>query len=84
MGKDEIVTVVNNYINQSIQVLEVENPKFDFKKKRYNLSTVNGIVSGMERLNIIAQSQHKLQPRCCRGHCQFSLHLLILRSYKNQ
>lgn len=56
MGKDEIVTLVNNYISQSIQGLEVENPKFDFKKKWYDLSTVNGIGEFVKDTSAIANT----------------------------
>jgi hypothetical protein len=56
MSKDEIVKIVRSYINQSLQGLEIENPKFDFKSKWYNLEINNELSEFLKDTSAIANT----------------------------
>jgi len=43
MNREEIIILVKQYLAQSIQGLEMENPKFDFKSKWYDLKSTNDL-----------------------------------------
>jgi len=56
MNKDEIETLVSSYIEQSIQGLDKENPKFDFKRKWYNLKDPKEISEFLKDTTSIANT----------------------------
>ncbi len=56
MTEDQIKQIVNSYIKQSIEGLEKENPKLDFKRNWYDLKTTSGINEFLKDTSAIANS----------------------------
>lgn len=56
MNRSEIISQVTSYINQSMAGLEIENSKFDFKRKWYDLKTEPGISEFIKDSSAIANT----------------------------
>lgn len=56
MNIEEIERLITSYLEQSIGGLDKENPKFDFKKKWYNLTNLNEINEFLKDASSIANT----------------------------
>jgi len=56
MQREEIISLVKDYISQSQQGLEIEHPKFDFKSRWYDLKSIAGISEFLKDTSAIANT----------------------------
>lgn len=56
MTEEQLIPIIESYINQSIQGLDKEDPKFDFKRKWYDLTKKNEINEFLKDTTSIANT----------------------------